>query len=71
MPGSRCRSSLGDNQMAKLISSSMKFADDESGATIVEYGLIVGLIAMIAVAAVTALGLVVPSSYEDAAAALN
>ena len=38
-------------------------ADDEAGATAVEYGLMLALIALAIVAAVTALGLVLPGLF--------
>ena len=47
------------------------FAQDESGATAIEYGLIVALIATIIVAAVTTLGGNVQRGFEKAATATN
>ncbi|WP_454758858.1 Flp family type IVb pilin [Caulobacter segnis] len=47
------------------------FAQDESGATAIEYGLIVALIATIIVAAVTTLGGNVKRAFEKAATETN
>ncbi len=45
--------------------------NDESGATMVEYGLMVALIAVIAVGAVQLLGTGVKTTFENAEAALT
>ena len=42
--------------MVKLQNLMQRFRDDESGASLVEYGLLVGLIAVVAVGAITLLG---------------
>jgi pilus assembly protein Flp/PilA len=47
------------------------FFKDESGATAVEYGLMVALIAVVIVAAVTALGTSVNSKFNEAATAVS
>lgn len=41
-----------------------KFIADESGASLVEYGLLVGLIAVVAIGAVSALGTKVTDVFE-------
>jgi pilus assembly protein Flp/PilA len=46
------------------------FFKDESGASAVEYGLLVGLIAVVIVAAVTTLGGKVNTAFTSAGAAL-
>ena len=46
------------------------FFKDESGASAVEYGLLVGLIAVVIIAAVTTLGTKVQSAFTTAGAAL-
>lgn len=56
--------------MSKLMSSAKKFLAGESGATMVEYGLIVALIAVVALAAVTAVGTGVSSNFNNVAAEL-
>jgi pilus assembly protein Flp/PilA len=54
------------------IKSSLKrFLADESGASLAEYALLVGLIAVIAVGAVTALGTTVQAKFTDANTKLN
>jgi pilus assembly protein Flp/PilA len=47
------------------------FFKDESGATAVEYGLMVALIAVVIIAAVTALGTSVNSKFNSAATAIS
>ena len=46
------------------------FFKDESGASAVEYGLLVGLIAVVIITAVTTLGTKVRSAFTTAGAAL-
>lgn len=48
-----------------------KFIADESGASLVEYGLLVGLIAVVAIAAVSALGKKVNKVFTDVNNALT
>lgn len=48
-----------------------KFLRDESGATMVEYGVMVALIAAIAVATVATLGGYVDGAFSDVNTALN
>ena len=57
--------------MSKLISCAKKFLAGESGATMVEYGLIVALIAVVALAAVTAVGTGVASNFNNVAGELT
>ena len=47
-----------------------RFLKDESGATAIEYGLIVALIAVVIIAAVTAIGGTLQGTFEDVDAAL-
>ena len=54
--------------MRKIIS---RFRQDEGGAALVEYGMLVGLIAVICVAAVTLLGSEVSSAFSLIAASLS
>jgi pilus assembly protein Flp/PilA len=48
----------------------LKFIKDEDGASIVEYGLLILLIAAACVAAVTTLGTVISQNYSSSAAVL-
>jgi len=54
--------------MRKLIN---RFRQDEEGAALVEYGMLVGLIAVICVAAVTLLGQEVSTAFSIIAASLS
>ncbi len=47
-----------------------RFVRDERGATMLEYGLLVGLIAIVAVTAMTALGTNMTSLFTDATSKL-
>ena len=47
-----------------------RFANDESGATAIEYGLIAALIALALVGALTALGPKVAKTFNDVGAAM-
>ena len=42
-----------------------RFGDDETGASLVEYGLLVGLIAVVCIAAVTLLGSTISNYFGD------
>ncbi|MCS6627558.1 Flp family type IVb pilin [Roseibacterium beibuensis] len=53
--------------MKKFIS---KFMSDESGATAIEYGLIAALIAVVIIAAVTALGTNISTAFTDVSDAI-
>jgi pilus assembly protein Flp/PilA len=53
--------------MCKLIAILKKFAADESGASMVEYGLMVALVAAVCVTAVTALGTAVSGKFNTVA----
>ena len=46
------------------------FFKDESGASAVEYGLLVGLIAVVIITSVTTLGTKLKASFDSSAAAL-
>jgi pilus assembly protein Flp/PilA len=48
-----------------------KFAGDERGASMVEYGLLLALIAVIAIVAVKALGGSVSTKYSEVNSAIN
>jgi pilus assembly protein Flp/PilA len=54
--------------MSKLIN---RFRRDEEGAALVEYGMLVGLIAVICIAAVTLLGTEISTAFSVIAAALS
>jgi pilus assembly protein Flp/PilA len=53
----------GDNPMNRFLTA---FLDDESGATAIEYGLIIALIAVVIVSAVTVLGGNLKTSFVNA-----
>jgi pilus assembly protein Flp/PilA len=53
--------------MSKLIASARKFMADESGATMVEYALMVALVAAVCVVAVTALGNAISGKFTSVA----
>jgi pilus assembly protein Flp/PilA len=53
--------------MTKFVS---RFLNDESGATAIEYGLIVALIAVVIIAAVTSIGSKLNTNFESVNAAL-
>ena len=53
-----------------MIKKLINFFKDEEGATMVEYGLMVALIAVVAFGAVTTLGLGVQGTFNAIAAAL-
>ncbi|MCH8491518.1 MAG: Flp family type IVb pilin [Oceanicaulis sp.] len=48
-----------------------RFANDESGATAIEYGLIAALIAVAIIATVTTLGTEISDTFEDVTTALS
>ena len=52
--------------MTKLIAAVKGFVNDESGATMVEYALMVALIAVVCVGAVTALGAKINTTFTAA-----
>ena len=54
--------------MQKLVN---RFRRDDEGAALVEYGMLVGLIAVICVVAVTALGTEVSTAFSTIASALS
>jgi pilus assembly protein Flp/PilA len=59
---------LKDLLMRKLIN---RFRRDDEGAALVEYGMLVGLIAVICVVAVTTLGTEVSTAFSKIASALS
>jgi pilus assembly protein Flp/PilA len=54
--------------MSKFVT---RFINDESGATAIEYGLIVALIAVVIITAVTAVGTNLNTKFNAAATAIN
>ena len=56
--------------MAKLFTPVKRFFWAQEGASLAEYGLLVGLIAVVAIGAVTALGVNVTAKIQAAANAL-
>jgi pilus assembly protein Flp/PilA len=57
----------GGQAMSKLIS---RFVKNESGATAIEYGLIVALIAVVIIGAVTAVGTNLSTKFNTVAASI-
>jgi pilus assembly protein Flp/PilA len=53
--------------MSKFVT---RFVKDESGATAIEYGLIVALIAVVIIGAVTTIGTKMSTSFNTASAAI-
>jgi pilus assembly protein Flp/PilA len=59
---------FGDQVMTKFVT---RFLNDESGATAIEYGLIVALIAVVIVTAVTSLGTKLSTAFTKAGTAVS
>lgn len=57
--------------MKELMHGVRRFLQDEEGATAVEYGLMVALIAAVIVTAVTLLGTEIKSTFESVCKAIN
>ena len=51
--------------MTKLLTSYTRFVRDEEGASMAEYGLLLGLIAVVCIAAVTVLGTNISTLFND------
>jgi pilus assembly protein Flp/PilA len=56
--------------MTQLIAAARKFASDEEGATMVEYGLMIALIAVVCIAAVSLLGTKTSSMFSTVSEAV-
>ena len=56
--------------MRRLISVSKGFLSDESGATMVEYALMVALVAVVAIAGVTTLGTAISGQFTSVAGSI-
>jgi pilus assembly protein Flp/PilA len=54
-----------------MVAAMKRFWNDESGATAVEYGLMVALIAVVIILAVTALGTNLTGKFNEAATAIK
>jgi len=57
--------------MSRFISQVKKFVKADQGATMVEYGLMVALIAVVCIAAVTTLGTNLSSKFNSAATSVG
>lgn len=57
--------------MAKFSKFVTRFKNDESGATAIEYGLIAALIAVVIIAALTAMGGSLEAKFNDVNSGLN
>ena len=64
-------SQLRLNRRRKMTKFIARFARDESGATAIEYGLIVALIAVVIIGAVTTLGTNLNTSLSKAGSAIR
>ena len=53
--------------MTKFIAAARRFVKDDSGATMVEYALMVALVAAVCVVAVTALGTAISGKFTSVA----
>jgi pilus assembly protein Flp/PilA len=69
-PASR-HNTLAERPEDTMVSAMKRFWNDESGATAVEYGLMVALIAVVIIAAVTLLGTNASTKFNDAATAIG
>ena len=56
--------------MRKLIAAAKRFMNDDSGATMVEYALMVALVAAVCVVAVTALGTAISAKFTSIAGSI-
>ena len=56
--------------MAKFLAAAKQFVSDEDGATMVEYGLMVALIAVVCIAAVALLGTKTSSMFSAVSVAV-
>jgi pilus assembly protein Flp/PilA len=56
--------------MKSIIAQAKRFTRDEEGATMVEYGLMVALIAIVCITAVTTIGTNLNKVFSDIAASL-
>jgi pilus assembly protein Flp/PilA len=56
--------------MSKLLVSLKSFLADESGATMVEYGLMVALVAAVCITAVSALGTSISGKFNSVAGSI-
>jgi pilus assembly protein Flp/PilA len=57
--------------MAKLVTAAQKFVAAEEGATMVEYGIMVALIAALSVVIISTLGQQVKNAFNTTTTALN
>ena len=60
-----------DGQEDQMVAAMKRFWNDESGATAVEYGLMVALIAVVIIVAVTAIGNNLNTKFNQAATAIG
>ncbi|MBU9697521.1 Flp family type IVb pilin [Rhodobacteraceae bacterium HSP-20] len=52
-------------KIKNFVKSVARFGRDENGATAIEYGIIVGILAVIIIAAFTTLGGVIETTFDD------
>jgi len=53
--------------MTRLLAASTKFVRDEVGASLVEYGLLLSLVAVVCIVAITTLGTSISTMFSDLA----
>jgi len=51
--------------MTRPLAASTKFARDEEGASLVEYGLLLSLVAVVCIAAITTLGTIISTMFSS------
>jgi pilus assembly protein Flp/PilA len=61
----------GRFQMQKFVTSVRKFVSEEDAPTMVEYGLLVALIAVVCIIAVTAVGTSLSTQFTDVSTAID
>lgn len=63
-----CQLELKEQTMKNIFA---RFANDESGATAIEYGLIAGLIGVVIISAVTAVGTSISAKFNEVSSKLG
>jgi pilus assembly protein Flp/PilA len=70
-PRCRFRLSAKGQKMARLVRSVVRFVNDESGPTAVEYAVMLALIIVVCIAAISVLGSNANNTFNEAATTLN
>jgi pilus assembly protein Flp/PilA len=69
--GIRCASNANRQRINIMKTLCSRFANDESGATAIEYGLIAGLISVVIITAITLVGTNLSAKFNAVATALS